>query len=57
MITILIFLIVLIVLGWMLSSTSKAFADRVRNGDWGRLAVAGIALAVPVVYYLIYGLN
>ena len=50
---ILISLILFVIVVWAVSATLKATKERVDNGDWWRLAVAGVALLVPVVYVMV----
>ncbi len=42
---------------WGLIKSAQATVDRIKSGDWGRLAIAGVALAVPVVFSLAWGIN
>ncbi|QDP67255.1 MAG: hypothetical protein GOVbin7368_46 [Prokaryotic dsDNA virus sp.] len=40
-----------------LLKTAVAAGDRAKEGAWGRLTIAGLALAAPVIFALVYGVN
>lgn len=42
---------------WGLLKTAEAVGQRAGNGECGRLAIAAAALAVPVLFALVWGIN
>lgn len=42
---------------WGLLKTAEAAGQRAGNGEYGRLAIAVVALAVPVLFALVWGVN
>ena len=42
---------------WGFLKTAQAAGDRVNGGDWGRLAIAGVALAAPLLFAILWGIN
>jgi len=54
---ILIGLILLVLVGWAIERTGGGIRERIQKKEWWRLWIAGIALLVPVIYALVFGVK